>query len=147
MKFKAQFSEKSRRTVCTHIQSNTWANLPGHCCPGNSLWSRQAVPCSSGLRFSSKLGEGARGQFLFCCFLFMDITSSALQVLKMFLFFWDGISKHCCIFFSVSPLMLSCRRRAGDKIKWNAEVFLSNFFAKMEVMESVVLLRFLSLPC
>lgn len=66
--------------------------------------AHKLFPRSSGLRFSSKLGEGARGQVFFCCcFLFMDITSSALQVLKMFLFFWDGISKHLCILFSVSP--------------------------------------------
>lgn len=64
MKFKAQFSEKSSRTVCTRLQPDTWADLPGHCCTGNYLCSRQPVPFSSGLCFSSKLGEGATGQLV-----------------------------------------------------------------------------------
>lgn len=151
MKFKAQFSEKSRRTVCTRPQPDTWATLPGCCCTGNYLWSRQAVPCSRAGILAPNWEKGQNGQFLFCCFLFMDITSSALQVLKMFLVFLGWIKQTLLLFsffffLAVSPPVLICRRRAEDKIKQNAEVLLSNFFAKMEVMKSVILLGFLSLP-
>lgn len=75
-----------------------------------------AVACVSAPNWEKGHGDSWLG-FFFCCFLFMDISSSALQVLKMFLVFFGWNKKTSLHFlFCFSPNTF-CRERAGDKMK------------------------------